>query len=116
MIIGTAAQRPPVLALGLRDRQIIDARDPHSHQAVLVEFPIFIAEAAKPMTAVVMPLIGESHGDSIFRECPQLLDQTVVKLTRPFAREKRLDGVASLEELDAVPPAAVRRIGKRDAR
>ena len=72
MIVGPAAERPVVFALGLGDRQVVDARDPQAHQAVLVELPVLVAVAAEPLAAVVVPFIGEAHGDAVAREGPQL--------------------------------------------
>ena len=109
MIVGTAAERPVIFALALRDRQIVDAGDAPPHQPVLVELPVLVAVAAEPVAAVVVPLIGEAHGDAVVAERPELLDQAVVELAVPFARQKRLDGRAALQELRAVAPAAVRR-------
>src|SRR5450631_3105499 len=78
VLVGTAPQRPVIFAFALRNRQIVDARNSKSHQAVFVEFPVFIAVAAKPMAAVVMPLVGKSHGDSILVKRPNFLNQPVV--------------------------------------
>src|SRR5208337_1964441 len=116
MIVRAAAKRPVVLALALLDRQIVDAGDAQTHQPVLVEFPVLIAVAAEPEAAVIMPLIGEAHGDTIIAKSPEFLDQAVVELAIPLARQERLDGLAALEELRAIAPAAVFRIGKRHAR
>jgi hypothetical protein len=38
-----------IFALTLFDWQIVDAGDPPTHQALLVEFPVFVAITAKPM-------------------------------------------------------------------
>ena len=116
MVVGAAAERPVVFALALLDRKIVDAGDAQAHQAVLVEFPVLVAVAAEPVAAVVVPLIGEAHGDAVVAERPDFLDQAVVELAVPFARQERLDGLATLEELGAVPPAAVGRVGERNAR
>src|ERR1022692_3733904 len=110
MIIGSAPHRPPVFALGFCDRTIIDTGDAQPHQALFVKFPILVAITATPVATRIMPLIGESHGDPIPVERPQLLDQAVVELARPFADEKCLDRIATLEELDSIAPAAVGRI------
>src|SRR5215471_19432968 len=115
MIVGTAAERPAILALGLLDRQIVDAGNAQPHQAVCVEFPVLVAVAAEPAAAVVVPLIGEAHGDAVVAVGPELLDQAVVELSVPLARQERLDGLTPLQELDAIPPAAVSRVGERDA-
>src|SRR5258708_19876954 len=104
-----------IFALSFGDRQIVDAGDAQSHQSVLVEFPVFVPVAAKPMTAVVVPLVGKTHGNSVLAKGPELLDQAIVELARPLARQKRLNGIAPLQEFGAVAPATVRGIGKRNA-
>ena len=38
VIVGTATQRPVILAFALSDWQVIDAGDAQVHQAVLIEF------------------------------------------------------------------------------
>src|SRR4029453_7487076 len=47
---------------------------------------------------------------------PELLDQAVGELAAPLAHQEGLDGLATLQELGAVPPGAVERVGERDAR
>ena len=47
-------------------------------------------------TAVVVPFIGKAYGDAVLSKGPDLLDQAVVELTLPFAREECFDGVAAL--------------------
>ena len=32
---------------------------------VLVEFPVLVAIAAKPVSAIVVPFVGEAHGDAV---------------------------------------------------
>src|SRR5262249_23741580 len=64
------------------------------------------------MTGIVVPFIGKAHGDSVVSECPDFLDQPIVKLAIPFAREKRLDFLAAMNEFGAVSPNAVGGIGK----
>src|ERR1700731_3688616 len=114
MVVGATPQGPAIPALIFSNRQVIDAGDSQPHQAVFVELPVFIAVTAIPMTAVVMPLVCKTHGYPVFAKSPQFLDQPVVEFARPLAREKRLDGIASLEEFGAIAPAAVRGIGKRN--
>src|SRR5271168_3337669 len=77
MVIWAAPQRPVVLAVGLRDRQIVDAGDAQPHESVLVELPVFIAMAAIPVATIVVPLVRETHGDAILTKGPHLLDQPV---------------------------------------
>jgi hypothetical protein len=115
MIIRAAAERPVVLAFTLLDREIVNAGDTKAHQPVLVEFPILIAVAAEPIAAVVVPLIGEAHGDAVLTEGPNFLDQAVVELSAPLAPQECFDGLTALEELRSVPPTAVFGVGKRNA-
>src|SRR6202022_3637662 len=84
--------------------------------AVLIEFPVLVAVAAEPITAVVMPFVCKAHGDAVLAEGPHFLDQPVVQLAVPLARKKFLEGLAGLQELGTVSPAAVGRVGKRDTR
>src|SRR6185369_3064866 len=60
--------------------------------------------------------VGETHRDPVVAKRPDLLDQAVVELLRPFAGQECLDRVAALEEFGAIAPAAVGRIGLRDPR
>jgi hypothetical protein len=115
MLVGAAAERPVVFALAFLDRKIVDAGDAKAHQAVLVELPVLVAVAAKPVAAVVVPFIGEAHGDAVVAEGPDFLDQAVVELAVPLTRQERLNGLATLKELGAVPPAAVGRVRERNA-
>ena len=88
MIVRTAPERPMIFAFALLDRQVIDAGDAKAHQPLFVELPIFIAIAAKPVAAVVMPFVSEAHRNAVLAECPALLNQAVVKLAIPLARQK----------------------------
>src|ERR1700722_10554191 len=115
VVIRAAPQRPPILAAVLRDRQVVDAGYAQSHQAVFVEFPVFIAVAAKPMAAVVVAFVGEPDGYAVVTKPPDLLDQPLIQFARPLARQKFLNGVAALREFGAVAPTAVRGVGECDA-
>src|SRR5438105_12429886 len=101
-----------IFAFIFDDRQIVDAGNAPAHQAVLVEFPVLVAVAAKPVAAVVVPFIGEAHADAVLPKSPDLLDQSVVEPALPFAGEEGSDRVAALQEFGAVAPAAVARIGE----
>ena len=68
VIIRTAAKRPMVLALALLDGEIIDAGNAQAHQAVVIEFPVLVAIAAKPVAAIIMPFVGETHCDAVLAE------------------------------------------------
>src|ERR1700722_9152512 len=116
MIVRTTAERPVIKTVLLADRQIVDARQTHPHQTVLVELPVLIAVAAEPASGIVAPFIGETNGDAVLMKGPEFLDQPIVELTVPFAGQKRLDRRAALKELSPVSPPAVFRIGEREAR
>src|SRR5580692_581174 len=107
MVVRAAPQGPVIFALAIRNRQIVDAGDTQPHEAVLVELPVLIAVAAKPVAAVVVPFIGETHRDPVLTKSPNFLDEPVIEFARPLTREKCLDGVAALQELGAIAPAAV---------
>ena len=63
-----------------------------------------------------MPLIGEAHRDAVLSEGPNLLDQSVVKLAIPLARQESQDGLAAYKKLGAVSPDAVGRICESHAK
>src|SRR5882672_6663122 len=115
MIVGAAAERPVIFALALLDWKIVDAGDAQPHQSVFVEFPVLVSIAAEPVPAVVVPFIGKARCDAIFPKGPDLFDQTIVELAVPLARQERFNGLAALQKLGAIAPAAVDRIRKRDA-
>src|SRR5579883_2390759 len=112
MIIRPPPQRPMIFAVVFLNGQIVDACDPDSHQPVLVEFPILITVAPEPIAAVVMPFIGETHSNAIVAIGPNLFNQTVIELARPFASEKRLDRLPPLKKFRPIAPAAILRISK----
>src|SRR5687767_1180976 len=115
MVVRARAERPEKFALACLDAHIVDARLATAHQARLVELPLLIAVGAVPVATVVAPFIGETHGNPIVRECPDLLDQPVVHLALPFASEELGNGGTAGEELRPVSPPAVLGIGERDA-
>src|SRR4029077_8657295 len=82
--------------------------------AVFVEFPLLVAVGAMPLPGIVMPLVLKAHRDVVLIERPQILNQSILMLLRPFAPEERDDGGAAFEELGAITPAAVLGIGERD--
>src|SRR6185295_14606589 len=63
MVVGAPAKRPMIFALAGRDGQVVDAGDAALHESQLVEFPILIPVGAKPVAAVIVPLIRKSHRD-----------------------------------------------------
>src|SRR5262245_32602622 len=115
MLIRPPPQRPEELALGSSDRQVVDARETKPHEALLVELPVLVAVGAVPVLRVIVPLVCEAHGDAVVVVRPELLDQAVVELARPFACEELLDLFVADGELGAVAPLRVRRVDLSDS-
>src|SRR6476646_6028810 len=103
-----------IFPLALLDREVIYAGNAPAHKALLIEFPVLVAVAAKPAAAIIMPFVGETHRDAVFAEGPDFLDQAVVKFMAPLARQERFDGGAPLKKFRAIAPATISRIGKCD--
>jgi hypothetical protein len=91
VIVGTTTKRPVISSLALLDRKIVDAGNAQTHQAVLVELPILVTVAAKPVAAVVVPLVGETNREPVLSESLDFLNEPVVKFTLPFAGRERFD-------------------------
>jgi hypothetical protein len=91
-------------ALVRRDLGVIDARQPAAHQAIVIEFPQFVAIGSVPLAGCIVPLVFEAHGNPVFTESPQRFLQTVIQLFGPFPLEERFDFFAALEELGAIAP------------
>src|SRR5215467_2161293 len=111
MVVGSPSECPVILTIRGCNREIVDARDPASHEPLIIELPVLVAIRSEPVTRVVVPLVGKTNSDAVALTSPELLDQPVVELLRPLAGQKLLDGFAPGEELRAVTPDAVRRIG-----
>src|SRR5215470_641384 len=105
VIVGPAPKRPTILALGVLDRQIVDACNAHLHQPLLIELPVLVAVGTVVLAAVVVPLVSEAHRDPVAGKRPQLLDQPVIELAGPLAGQERDDFAPALQELGAVAPA-----------
>ena len=114
VIVRPAAERPAELALGLRDRVFVDAGMARAHQPVLGEFPVLVAIGTKPLAAVVVVFVGIADGDAVALESPKLLDQAIIELAVPFARQESLSLGTVGREFGAIAPARVDRIGERD--
>src|SRR5687768_5258500 len=115
MSVGTAPKGPAILALGFDDRKVVDARVARRHEPVLVELPVLVAVGAVPLPRIVMPLVSEAHGDPRTVESPQLLDETIVELFRPLARQELHDLRAAGGKLGPVAPPAVFAVRERNA-
>src|SRR5215831_13795884 len=114
VIIGPSPQWPMVLAFGFLDWEIVDAGDASAHQSLLIKFPILVAIAAEPIAAVVMPFVRKPYCDTVLTKGPDLLNQAVIQLPAPLARQKCLNGGTALKELRSISPDAVHRIRKRN--
>ena len=114
MVIRTSAQRPVKQALRRFYRHIVDAGEAALHQTIRLEFPVFITVRAIPVARIIMPFIGIAHGDTVFRKCPQLFDQTIIQLFFPFALQECLCCLTVSGKLRAVSPLGIQRIGKCD--
>src|SRR5437667_10572765 len=105
MVIGTSTEEPVIFALAVFDRQVVDAGNPPSHQALFVELPIFVPIATKPIAGIVVPFVCKAHGYPVVAKRPDLLDQPILQFANPLAREECLDGLASPNKRGAVSPA-----------
>ena len=81
-------------AFALQDVDVVDAGLPAAHQALVVELPVLVAVAAEPLAGHIVPLVCEAHRDAVFPMGPNLLDEPVVKLARPFPAQELHDGLA----------------------
>ena len=66
------------------------------------------------MAGIVVTFISEAHGDAVLVKGPELFDQTVIQLSRPFALKKSDDRRSASQELRAISPARVDCVGERD--
>ncbi len=115
MVVRPAPQRPAEQPLVLADRQVVDAGVTFVHQSLLVERPVLVAVGAEPVARVVVPFIGEAHGDAVAGKRPEFLDQPVLLLALPLAAEEFDDPLAAADEGRAIAPDAVGTVGQRDA-
>ena len=84
------------------------------HEAVRAELPILVSVGTEPGSGSVVPFISEAHGDAAAIEGPQFLNEPVFEFLLPFAGEEFDDGWPALNELGAVSPPAIDRLGERD--
>ena len=108
MLGGSGTARPQEFPVPVPDRYLVDAGMARVHQPVRSKLPQLVAVAAKPVARRVVPLVAEANGHAVLAKAPQLLDEAIVVLDRPFAREKGHDLLAPLDELAAISPPAVR--------
>ena len=84
MILGPWPERPVEQSPLFENRNVVNARHPARHQAIEREYPILNAVVAMPRAGIVMPLIGEAHGNSIAVMRPQALDKPILVLATPL--------------------------------
>src|ERR1044072_1257778 len=113
MVIRPPAERPMEFAVARGNGKVIDARDATLHEPAIVELPVLVAVGAMPIARIVVPLIRETNSNAIPLAGPKFFDEPIVQLPGPFARKKLLDRFPASEELRAVAPDAVGRIGQR---
>src|SRR5688500_8987502 len=116
MIVRPAALRPMELALGLRDRQVVDTGVAPLHETERIELPVLVAIRAKPVTRVVAPLVGEAHGDAVIGKGPKLLDQPIIEFAAPLACQEFNDLIAASRKFGAIAPLAVGGVSERHTR
>src|SRR5215213_5091648 len=102
-------------SLALVDGIVVDAGVPTAHVALFVELPMLVAVAAPPLAAGVVRLVLESHRDPVIGEAPQLLAQLIVELALPLPSQEVHDRLTALEELVAIAPLGVLRVGGGNA-
>src|SRR6266542_1412667 len=112
MSIRAPAKGPMILALRFLDWQVINGGKPKSHQAIAIKLPVLIAIGAEPISGIIMPFVGEPHGDAVCFVSPKFFDQPVVEFFGPLAFQKLKDPCSSSRELGAVSPARIGRVGQ----
>jgi len=114
MIIRPPPDRPTKQPVRLRNRQIVDARMTPLHQSLLIELPVLIPIRPKPLPSGIMALITEPHRNPVPIKRPQLFDQSVLQLPRPFPRQKSNYLLPARNKLRPVAPNTVHRISQRN--
>ena len=94
MIDGPRPRVPAEQPIGFADPDIVDARMPFGHVALLVEQPIFVAMATPPLTGSIAALVDETNSDAIAAKRPELFNEAVIELSFPLGREETFDCLA----------------------
>src|SRR5579862_2868160 len=116
MIVGSWSRgAPAIFAIGLEDRQVVNRSQTPAHQSTGIELPVLVSIGAEPVTRVIVPFVGEAHGNTGRAVRPDFLDQPVVELAAPLAPQEFLNRRAAVEELGTVAPLRVLGIGERYA-
>jgi hypothetical protein len=114
MIVRPSSDRPMKQPLRLLDSQIIDARMTMVHQTLLIELPLLIPIRPIPLPRGIVALIAKPHRDPTPAKRPKLLDQPILQLPGPLARQKRNNLLPARNKLRPVAPHAIHRISKRN--
>jgi hypothetical protein len=93
-----------VLAVRGQNGKVVDGCKSRRHKPIIIEFPVLIAVGAIPVIRAVVPLVSEAYSDQVPGERPHFLDQPVVQLLGPLAREKSNDLVSPVDKLRSVNP------------
>jgi hypothetical protein len=115
VVVGAATQWPAIQPIFFFDGKIINAGVANSREPCVIELPILVAIRSKPLAGRVVRLVGEADGNPVPTKSPELLDEPVVQLRRPFPGKEGYDFFASMQELRAVPPITVDGITACDA-
>lgn len=78
-----------------------------SHEAVLVELPVFVAVRPPPFPVRVAALVLEADADAVLVKRPQIFPEPVFLFTLPLARQEFPYRLAPGEEFVAVAPLGV---------
>jgi hypothetical protein len=98
------------MPLGLCYGVFVDAGEGRGHQTIGFEAPVLVAVGAEPLAAVVAVFVGEAVGDAAGCEGPELLDEPIIELARPFADEEGFDlDTATQVDRSGTPSCAVAR-------
>lgn len=104
---------PKETSISLGDLQVIDRGFAATHEAIGREFPLLVSIAAIPL-ACDTALILEPRRNAVVGERPEVFDEAILLLARPFFGEQRDDLAAPSDETIAVPPFTVDRISAMD--
>src|SRR5277367_3758530 len=85
------------------------------HDALGIEFPIFVAVGTIPLPGIVARFVGEAHGNPRAVERPEFLHEAILQFAIPLARQELNDFVAAIDEFRAVAPATVHGVTERNA-
>src|SRR5690625_7688967 len=86
------------LPVSLSDFDVVNAGVTMRHQPVTVEFPVFIAVGAIPLTLGRLELIAITGCDAVIGEGPKFLDESVVQFFRPRIFKNFDDVISALQE------------------